>query len=173
MMRSSCGRLRWAVAALAAPVTLMIATMLWLPFAGFAVVPAATPQKNADAKGEGQPARLGLVERAGVSLTLLDVEVTDERGKPLRGLKKEDFRVRLNGREWPLYSVDDLCTCEEDAVAGRGVQRPQGPPAASKSAASSSGGGFRSPPPSREAAPSAAASDAAAPVIPPAGALSP
>jgi len=55
----------------------------------------------------------GLVERSGVSLMLLDVEVRDEQGRPLRGLRKEDFAVYLNGKPWSLVSVDDLCACSD------------------------------------------------------------
>lgn len=58
----------------------------------------------------------GLVERSGVSLMLLDVEVRDEQGRPLRGLRKEDFAVYLNGRPWPLVSVDDLCPCSDPGL---------------------------------------------------------
>ncbi|MEE8412237.1 MAG: hypothetical protein V3S47_07010, partial [Acidobacteriota bacterium] len=58
----------------------------------------------------------GLVERSGVSLMLLDVEVRDEEGRPLRGLRKEDFAVYLNGRRWRLVSVDDLCPCSDPGL---------------------------------------------------------
>jgi hypothetical protein len=61
---------------------------------------------------DDEPFVSGVVERAGVKLTLIDVEVTGRDGQPLRGLTKEDFEVRLDGREWPVYSVDDLCGCE-------------------------------------------------------------
>ena len=50
-----------------------------------------------------------LVERAEISLILLDVEVRDEAGHPLPGLTKDDFTVLLNGRARPIYSLDDLC----------------------------------------------------------------
>ena len=55
----------------------------------------------------------GVIERAGVTLTLLDIDATDKAGRPLPGLSAEDFKVRLNGRVWPIYSVDDLCSCLE------------------------------------------------------------
>ena len=64
-------------------------------------------------KKEDQPLRLGLVEEAGVELTLLDVEVTDENGRPIRGLGLDDFAITVNWKDWPVYSVDDLCDCEE------------------------------------------------------------
>lgn len=71
----------------------------------------------------------GLVERSGVSLMLLDVEVRDEQGRPLRGLRKEDFAVYLNGRRWRLVSVDDLCPCSDpgpDIASGAEEGGPAG-----------------------------------------------
>lgn len=52
-----------------------------------------------------------LVETTGVSLILLDVVVTDESGRPIPGLAKEDFRLQLNWRQREIYSVDELCPC--------------------------------------------------------------
>jgi hypothetical protein len=49
------------------------------------------------------------VERSGVTLMLLDVEVFDKQGNPVPGLRREDFGIQLNGRERPIYSLDDLC----------------------------------------------------------------
>ena len=69
-----------------------------------------------------------LSESTGVTLTLLDVEVRDKDGRPVRGLGKDDFRVRLDGREWPLYSVDDLCACADDPARDRATRDgPSGP----------------------------------------------
>jgi VWFA-related protein len=62
-------------------------------------------------------AESGLVERAGVSLMLIDVVATDPEGKPLRGATEADFVVTLDGRKWPIYSVDDLCACPADEAA--------------------------------------------------------
>src|SRR5213594_3931241 len=67
----------------------------------------------------------GMTETARVSLTLLDVEVVDKDGNPMLGLKKEDFLVRLNGDKWPIYSVDDLCSCAASA-AGPGKRSSRG-----------------------------------------------
>ncbi len=64
-----------------------------------------------------EPRKLGIVEEVGVRLTLLDVEVTDAKGKPVRGLRTADFAVTLDGRPWPVYSVDDLCACDPDPSA--------------------------------------------------------
>ena len=58
-----------------------------------------------------EPTRARLFETTTVTLVLLDVEVTDKAGRPIRGLKKEDFAVRTNGRLWTIESVDDLCPC--------------------------------------------------------------
>ncbi len=67
-------------------------------------------------------------EEVGVELTLLDVEVTDREGAPVRGLEKHDFEVTLDDRRWPVYSVDDLCTCPDGRRTGTTV--PLVPPAA-------------------------------------------
>lgn len=93
---------------------------------------------------------LGLVEQAGISLTLIDVEVNDKKGRPMRGLKKADFSVSLNGRDWPIYSVDDLCTCDDSSSDVSGAMASGGstgastghaaePPAPSGAAGATSG----------------------------------
>ena len=51
----------------------------------------------------------GIVERSGVTLMLLDVEVLSKKGNPVRGLRIDDFGIQINGREQPIYSLDDLC----------------------------------------------------------------
>ncbi|MCZ6650306.1 MAG: hypothetical protein O7D35_06510, partial [Acidobacteria bacterium] len=61
---------------------------------------------------EGQPLDLGLQEKAGVTLLMLDVKVRDKDGQPVRGLTLDDFEVTINGRLWPLAAVDDFCTCD-------------------------------------------------------------
>jgi VWFA-related protein len=53
----------------------------------------------------------GLTVEVGVSRLFLDVEVVDTDGRPMPGLTQEDFTIRLNNREYPIYSVDDLCGC--------------------------------------------------------------
>jgi VWFA-related protein len=62
---------------------------------------------------EEQPLPVPFVETTGVTLMLLDVEATDSHGRPLRGLRKKDFTVHLDGRLWPIYSVDDSCACQD------------------------------------------------------------
>jgi len=59
----------------------------------------------------GQQRLPRLAETATVTLMLLDVEVTDENGAPVRGLTRRDFSARLDGRDWPIATVDDLCQC--------------------------------------------------------------
>ena len=84
---------------------------------GLLLVALACPSASAQEPPRKDPIiDTGLVERSGVSLMLLDVEVRDEQGRPLRGLRKEDFAVYLNGRPWPLVSVDDLCPCSAPAL---------------------------------------------------------
>ncbi len=63
------------------------------------------------------PIDAGMVERTGVSLLLLDVRATDERGQPMRGLEQDDFKVFLDGDVRQLESVDDLCSCVGEPVA--------------------------------------------------------
>jgi VWFA-related protein len=63
-----------------------------------------------------EPFDTGLVERTGITLMFLDVEVTDDEGRPIPGLKPDDFEVQINGRFQSVYSVDDLCSC-----AGQGT----------------------------------------------------
>jgi VWFA-related protein len=70
--------------------------------------------------GPPDPHEVDYIEETGVELMLLDVEVYDNAGRPLRGLSKEDFTLTINGRVRQLYSVDDLCPCmEQPAAAGR------------------------------------------------------
>ena len=71
------------------------------------------------------PRRLGLVEESSVELTLVDVEVVDAQGRPVRGLTKDDFGVTLNWKPWPIYSVDDLCTCEGAPPAAVAADLPE------------------------------------------------
>jgi len=66
-----------------------------------------------DKKAEPEPYRVDFIEETGIDLILLDVEVYDEDGRPLRGLSKEDFILKINGKIRTLYSVDDLCSCSD------------------------------------------------------------
>ncbi|MFQ5671285.1 MAG: VWA domain-containing protein [Acidobacteriota bacterium] len=82
-----------------------------------------------------QPADIGLHEESGVSLILLDVEVRDKEGRPLPGLTKDDFTLYRGARRWPIYSVDDLCTCAsagETLATGPSPLTPAAPAPASE-----------------------------------------
>jgi VWFA-related protein len=63
----------------------------------------------------------GLVERTRATLLLLEVEAVDRKGRRMPGLAREDFVVRLDGRLWPVATLDDLCAATSGA--------PGGPPA--------------------------------------------
>lgn len=75
----------------------------------------------------------GLRETTGITLTILDVEVRDKDGRPMRGLRRDDFQIRLGSQEWPLYSLDDLCTCPDES-SEQAAARGGGPVAASAGA---------------------------------------
>ena len=82
---------------------------------------------SAPATARGTPPRDSFkTDITTVTLMLLDVEVTDRKGNPIRGLRKEDFTVRLDGRAWPIESVDDMCPCE----ASRGPRKLHSAPMA-------------------------------------------
>ena len=49
------------------------------------------------------------IDTTRVSLILFDVDIVDEKGRPLPGLTIDDFSVHLDRRSWPIYSVDDMC----------------------------------------------------------------
>ncbi|MFQ5718269.1 MAG: hypothetical protein ACE5IK_01860 [Acidobacteriota bacterium] len=62
---------------------------------------------------------MGITEEAEIALVILDVEVHDEGGHPVRGLTREDFFLSLGPRPWPIYSVDDLCDCDSQGQVDR------------------------------------------------------
>ena len=68
------------------------------------------------AQGEEAPAPSGLIETSGISLILLDVEVQDKQGRPMPGLTKRDFTVRLDLFEREIYSVDDFCPAAPESA---------------------------------------------------------
>jgi VWFA-related protein len=88
-----------------APVSALLATSLlvWAP---------AVVGQTADE--DRQPLDPGIVERSGITLMLLDVEVTDREGNPIPGLREEDFIVQLDGHVQEIYSLDDLCRAAPD-----------------------------------------------------------
>jgi len=86
-----------------------------------------------------EPLRPRGVETTTVTLMLLDVVVTDHDGHPVRGLSRKDFRVRLDGKDWSVESVDDLCPCGDSAglpagvASASGISSSRGIPSASDS----------------------------------------
>lgn len=72
--------------------------------------PVALPAASAaEDPGSEKTYRLDAVQEEAVRLILLDVRVEGEDGQPLRGLTREDFTLRLDGRLWPVYSSDEIC----------------------------------------------------------------
>ncbi len=104
----------------------------WILLGAFllAADPAARPMGGVAADGPSVRAGPGLLEKTGVELFLLDVEAVDKAGRPLRGLKVEDFTVRRDGRPWPVVSVDDFCSCDgaTGGAAGATEQQVASPP---------------------------------------------
>ena len=84
---------------------------------GAALLPLPTYGQDEE---QTSPFDSGLIEQESVSLLLLDVVATDEDGRPMPGLKKEDFTVQINGRVREIYSLDDLCSPEPVATASVG-----------------------------------------------------
>ncbi|MFQ5720093.1 MAG: hypothetical protein ACE5IK_11160 [Acidobacteriota bacterium] len=84
------------------------------------------------------PVDLGLIEEAEVHLIILDVEVTDRDGRPIRGLDAADFELELSGKRWPIESVDDFCRCGRPparaAARQAGDSRPTTDPASAPAA---------------------------------------
>lgn len=73
----------------------------WVPLLLLLAAPARAEKPQAP-----QPFR---IETARVTLLLVDVYPVDDQGRPIEGLTREDFTVFLNGKQWPISSVDDLC----------------------------------------------------------------
>jgi len=90
--------------------------------AALVLVAASASVRAADDRHDSAAAaaspRLGLNESTGITLTALDVDARDPQGRPMRGLTRTDFHVTLDGRDWPVYSVDDLCSCATSGDAG-------------------------------------------------------
>ncbi len=56
----------------------------------------------------GQDQQTRPVFRSGVDLVTVDVTVVDGAGKPVKGLKADDFVVTLNGERRPVRAIDYL-----------------------------------------------------------------
>lgn len=52
----------------------------------------------------------GLTESIEVSLVIIDVQVLDRKGNPVRGLAAKDFDVAVDGRTVPIVSFDAACS---------------------------------------------------------------
>jgi len=70
----------------------------------------------------------GLVERVEVELLLLDVHALDEQGRPMYGLKRQEFDVRLGGQPWPVKTLDDLCPPAAEPAAPAGLSAAEAGP---------------------------------------------
>jgi len=75
------------------------------------------PQASPAPQAPPAPAAPGLIEKTGVALYLLDIEVRDRSGNPMRGLTAADFVVRRNGRLWPVVTADEFCACAPEPSA--------------------------------------------------------
>ena len=52
------------------------------------------------------PSSSGLSERATVELVLIEVYVTDGRGRPIRDLTTDDFALMVDGHAKPIHSLE-------------------------------------------------------------------
>ena len=98
-----------------------LAAALWLSYV--AATPGQdSPEPEPETTDQEEPLDIGLTERTGMSLLFIDVEALDKHGRPMPGLVKEDFRIRVNYVWREIYSVDDLCPClAEPALAQPGA----------------------------------------------------
>jgi len=116
--------------------------------------PPPDESASSDPAAQQEPLDLGVIEEIEVSLMYLDVEVRDKKGRPISGLTREDFELQLNARVWPIYSVDDLCACDDahlanvrpDGARGR-ASAPSGSPKPESASADSRPDGSAGPPP--------------------------
>ena len=70
-----------------------------------------------------EPIDIRMEEEAEVRRLFIDVLAVDRDGRPMPGLTKEDFKIRLDYLWRKIYSVDDLCPCEVDASGAVSVVR--------------------------------------------------
>jgi len=85
---------------------------------------------QADERQEAPAIDTGLVESTGIRIMLLDVDATDKKGGPLRGLTAEDFTVLLDGSRREIYSLDNLCRAERRPAKAGKKAAPAIPPGA-------------------------------------------
>jgi hypothetical protein len=101
-----------------------------LLFAGTRLDPVSAQDNSEE---EQRPFTSSLVETTEVSLILLDVVVTDRQGRPMPGLTKDDFVIKLDGRAYPIYSVDDLCGCVDESEGAESIEDRGQPPGEARS----------------------------------------
>jgi VWFA-related protein len=69
-----------------------------------------------------QPTRSELEERVEVHLHLIDICATDRKGRPITGLDREDFRLRIDDREREIVSLDAATESRlPEALTAQGV----------------------------------------------------
>ncbi|HSB37198.1 MAG TPA: VWA domain-containing protein, partial [Thermoanaerobaculia bacterium] len=95
-----------------------------------AVLAAAAGSGPVAAAPPPEPTPRPLVTSVEVSVTSIDVVVTDSKGNRVRDLKREDFEVREDGKVQPLSNflfVDDTAPAPPEEVPGPGdvPSRPQ------------------------------------------------
>ncbi|MCP3979166.1 MAG: hypothetical protein GY716_07515 [bacterium] len=97
-----------------------LAALLWVSVA--ATDEPAEPQAAEEAgvvdAERAEPIDLGLYEESEVRRLFVDVEALDKKGRPMPGLVKDDFKIRLNYLWRKIKTVDDLCPCSVDSGAG-------------------------------------------------------
>ncbi len=79
-----------------------------------------------------EPARTGKVEEAEVHVVLIDVVVTDRDDRPLRGLARGDFSLRVDGNDAAISSFEDHCAAApaQAAESGAAASGSSGSPSA-------------------------------------------
>ncbi|MBI1950649.1 MAG: VWA domain-containing protein [Acidobacteria bacterium] len=77
-----------------------LATTLGLALSGTASSPAAPPAKDP------APPLAPLIERATVELVLIEAYVQDSRGRPIEGLRVDDFSLKVDGHDRPIASLE-------------------------------------------------------------------
>src|SRR5689334_19039447 len=97
--KSVGARLSLAALATFAAFTLLLSNARW-------GAPAAHAQDGAQ-KGEPKPQKEEIIDddevlKIDTDLVLVEVNVTDAEGKPVRGLRPEDFKLYMDGDERPV-----------------------------------------------------------------------
>src|SRR6266852_873164 len=72
------------------------------------------------------PPTSGLSERATVELVLIEVYVTDGRGRPVRSLTADDFSLMVDGHAKPIHSLEFREVSPEAQAPARFHHGPRG-----------------------------------------------